>query len=92
MPGRAVRSAPGAGGGVGGAGLGDHGGRSHRAVRGPQNRRITGVSGRQVSLAWDAPQEDGGSRVTGYEYRVDGPSPVTAIHLKNGCELAAERA
>ncbi len=39
----------------------------------PQNLRITGVSGRQVSLAWDAPDEDGGTRVTGYEYMVEGP-------------------
>ena len=39
----------------------------------PQNLRITGVSGRQVSLAWDPPLSDGGSRVTGYEYEVHGP-------------------
>ena len=37
----------------------------------PQNLRITGVSGRQVSLAWDAPLDDGGSRVTGYEYMAE---------------------
>ena len=37
----------------------------------PQNLRITGVSGRQVSLAWDAPMDNGGSRVTGYEYMVE---------------------
>ena len=41
--------------------------------REPQNLRITSVSGRQVSLAWDPPLEDGGSRVTGYEYSVYGP-------------------
>ncbi len=39
----------------------------------PENLRITGVSGRQVSLAWDPPLDDGGSRVTGYEYRAHGP-------------------
>ena len=39
----------------------------------PQNLRITGVSGRQVSLAWDAPADDGGTRITGYEYMVEGP-------------------
>ena len=39
----------------------------------PQNLRITGVSGRQVTLAWDAPEDDGGTRVTGYEYKVEGP-------------------
>ena len=39
----------------------------------PQNLRITSVSGRQVSLAWEAPEDDGGTRVTGYEYMVEGP-------------------
>ena len=43
------------------------------APREPQNLRVTGVNGRQVSLAWDPPQDDGGSRVTGYEYRAHGP-------------------
>ncbi len=38
----------------------------------PQNLRITSVSGRQVTLAWDAPADDGGTRVTGYEYMVEG--------------------
>ena len=38
----------------------------------PQSLRITSVNGRQVSLVWDAPEDDGGTRVTGYEYRVDG--------------------
>ena len=37
----------------------------------PQNLRITSVSGRQVSLAWDAPADDGGTRVTGYEFMVE---------------------
>ena len=39
----------------------------------PQNLRITSVSGRQVTLAWEAPADDGGTRVTGYEYMVEGP-------------------
>ena len=38
----------------------------------PENLRITSVSGRQVSLAWDAPMDDGGTPVTGYEYLVNG--------------------
>ena len=37
----------------------------------PQDLRITSVSGRQVSLSWDPPQDDGGSRVTGYEYMAE---------------------
>ena len=36
----------------------------------PQNLRVASVSGRQVSLAWDAPLDTGGSPVTGYEYQV----------------------
>ena len=35
----------------------------------PQNLRVTSVSGRQVSLAWEPPMDTGGSPVTGYEYQ-----------------------
>ena len=35
----------------------------------PQNLRVT-VSGRQATLAWDPPENDGGSPVTRYEYEV----------------------
>ena len=38
----------------------------------PLDLRVTGVSGRRVSLSWDPPEDDGGLRVTGYEYRVEG--------------------
>ena len=49
-----------------------------------RNLRITGVSGRQISLAWDPPLDDGGSRVTGYEYRAYGP----CAHDRNDtCEV-----
>ena len=50
----------------------------------PQNLRVTGVNGRQVSLAWDPPLDDGGSRVTGYEYRVRGPC---ANDRNESCEV-----
>ena len=39
----------------------------------PMNLRFTSIDRTAVTLAWDPPVDDGGSRVTGYEYRVDGP-------------------
>ncbi len=37
----------------------------------PQNLRVVSVIGRQVLLSWDAPEENGGSPITGYEYRAE---------------------
>ncbi len=39
----------------------------------PMNLRFTSVERTAVTLAWDPPWGDGGSPVTGYEYRVYGP-------------------
>ncbi len=39
----------------------------------PMNLRFTSVDRTAVTLAWDPPVDDGGSPVTGYEYRVFGP-------------------
>ena len=39
----------------------------------PMNPRFTSVDRTAVTLAWDPPAADGGSPVTGYEYRVFGP-------------------
>ena len=39
----------------------------------PTDLRVTGVERNRVSLAWGPPAEDGGTRVTGYEYRYWGP-------------------
>ena len=39
----------------------------------PENLRFTSIDRTAVTLAWDPPVNDGGSRVTGYEYRVFGP-------------------
>lgn len=32
----------------------------------PQNLQVTGVNKSSVSLSWEAPQSDGGSRITNY--------------------------
>ena len=39
----------------------------------PMNLRVTGVDRNRVSIAWDPPENDGGARVSGYEYRYIGP-------------------
>ena len=39
----------------------------------PTDLRVTGVERDRVSIAWGPPQDDGGTRVTGYEYRYAGP-------------------
>ena len=39
----------------------------------PVNLRFTSVERTAVTLVWDPPPDDGGSPVTGYEYRVYGP-------------------
>ena len=39
----------------------------------PENLRFTSLARTSVTLAWDPPVDDGGSPVTGYEYRVYGP-------------------
>ena len=39
----------------------------------PENLRFTSLERTAVTLVWDPPPDDGGSPVTGYEYRVFGP-------------------
>ncbi len=39
----------------------------------PTNLRITSAERDRVGIAWDPPADDGGSRVTGYEYQYTGP-------------------
>ena len=43
----------------------------------PTNLRATAVSATEISLSWDAPSENGGSAITGYdlEYSEDGSAP-----------------
>ena len=39
----------------------------------PENLRFTSIDRTSVTLVWDPPVDDRGSRVTGYEFRVFGP-------------------
>ena len=54
----------------------------------PENLRFTSISRTAVTLAWDPPHDDGGSRVTGYEYRVFGPCASGADAV---CDIVAPR-
>ena len=54
----------------------------------PMNLRFTSIDRTAVTLAWDPPADDGGSRVTGYEYRVFGPCPSGADGV---CDIVAPR-
>ena len=67
----------GGGGGFGG-GFGGGGGDSRTtAPDSPQNLTATAADG-QVVLSWDAPQDDGGSPITDYEFRNVGRDPWTS--------------
>ena len=54
----------------------------------PENLRFTSIDRTAVTLAWDPPANDGGSRITGYEYRVAGPCPSGADDV---CDIVAPR-
>ena len=65
-----VRATPAAGGG-GGGGFGGGGGAPSTSVPGvPGNLTATGGDG-EVVLGWDAPESDGGTAITDYEYRIN---------------------
>ena len=57
---------PGPGGGGGGGG-----GPRQTVPDAPRNLLVEGGDG-QVTLTWDVPEDDGGSAITDYEYRIDG--------------------
>ena len=44
----------------------------------PRNLLVEGGDG-QVTLTWDAPEDDGGSAITDYEYRINGRRSWTSI-------------
>ena len=44
----------------------------------PRNLLAEGGDG-QVKLTWDEPEDDGGSEITDYQYRINGRNPWTAI-------------
>ena len=74
----APRSPGGGGGGSGGGGGGGGGGPRTSAPEAPRNLTVVGGDG-QVVLTWDAPEKDGGSAITDYEYRINRRNPWISI-------------
>ena len=71
-------SSPGSGGGAGGGFGGGGGGPRTSAPGAPRN--LTAVVGNgEVVLTWDPPEDDGGSAITDYEYRIDRRNPWISI-------------
>ena len=68
----------GGGGGDGGGGTGGGGGTSQTVPDAPMNLRVEGGDG-QVTLTWEAPEDDGGSEITDYEYRINGQGSWISI-------------
>ena len=63
-------SSGGGGGGSGGGGGG--GGGPRQTVPDAPTHLIAEAADAAVTLTWDAPEDDGGSAITDYEYRIDG--------------------
>ena len=65
---------------TGGRGGGGGGGGGPRITRpgAPENLVAEGGDG-QVKLTWEAPEDDGGSEITDYQYRINGRNPWTSI-------------
>ena len=65
---------------TGGRGGGGGGGGGPRITRpgAPENLLAEGGDG-QVKLTWEAPEDDGGSEITDYQYRINGRNPWTSI-------------
>ena len=61
-------------------GRGGGGGGGPRITRpgAPENLLAEGGDG-QVTLTWEAPEDDGGSEITDYQYRINGRNPWTSI-------------
>ena len=73
---------PGSGGGGGGGFGGGGGGPRTSAPGAPRN--LTAVVGNgEVVLTWAAPENDGGSEITDYEYRIDRRNPWISIGSTN---------
>ena len=65
------------GGGTGGGG-GGSGGTSQTVPDAPTNLLLERGDG-QVTLTWEAPEDDGGSEITDYEYRINGQGSWISI-------------
>ena len=68
----------GGGGSGGGSGGGGGGGPRTSAPETPKTLTAVGGDG-QVVLTWDAPEKDGGSAITDYEYRINRRNPWISI-------------
>ena len=66
------------GGGGGGFGGGGGGGPRQTVPDAPRNLLTDGGDG-AVTLSWDPPEDDGGSEITDYEYRIDRRNPWISI-------------
>ena len=66
------------GGGGGGFGGGGGGGPRQTLPDAPRNLLTDGRDG-AVTLSWDPPEDDGGSEITDYEYRIDRRNPWISI-------------
>ena len=64
--------------GRGGGGGGGGGGPRITRPGAPENLLAEGGDG-QVKLTWEAPEDDGGSEITDYHYRINGRNPWTSI-------------
>ena len=63
---------------TGGGGGGGGGGPRITRPGAPENLLAEGGDG-QVKLTWEAPEDDGGSEITDYQYRINGRNPWTSI-------------
>ena len=57
---------------TGGGGGGDDDDAPRTTAPGVPTNLLLEVGDGQVTLTWDAPEDDGGSEITGYEYRING--------------------
>ena len=64
--------------GRGGGGGGGGGGPQETVPSAPRNLLAEGGDG-QVKLTWEAPEDDGGSEITDYQYRINGKNPWPSI-------------
>ena len=64
---------------TGGGGGGGGGGGPRQTVPGAPINLVADATDGAVTLTWDAPEDDGGSAITDYEYRIDRRNPWISI-------------